>query len=265
MSIHKTAIVAKEAKIGKNVEIGPYCIIEGNTRIGDNTKLWQGVYVAGGTTIGKDCQIHMGAVLGHVPQDIAFEGKQTFLKMGDRNIIREYVTIHRGTKEASSTMLGDDNFLMALSHVGHNCELGNKIVICNNTLLGGHIKVGDMTFISGNCVIHQFVRIGKLVMAGGSTRIGKDVPPYMLVERESLVTSYNVIGLRRAGFNQDVRNQIKKAYQLLYHSGLNTANALKKIEAELHSPEVKELLDFIKSADSKRGIAKYQERRTVSI
>lgn len=265
MKIHPTAIIDKGAELGKDVEIGPYCVIEDGVRIGDNTKLWHGVYVAKGTTIANDCHIHMGAVLGHVPQDTAFKGMPTYLEIGARNIIREYVTVHRGTKEGSRTILGDDNFLMALSHIGHNCELGNKIVICNNSLLAGFVKVGDMAFISGNCVIHQFVRIGKLVMVGGSARIGKDVPPYMTAERESLVTSYNVIGLRRAEFSAELRTQIKKAYQLLYHSGLNTATALKKIGEESSSPQIEEFVDFIKSADSKRGICKYQERRQVTI
>ena len=265
MAIHPTAIVSKKAELGSGVDIGPYCIIEDGVKIGDNTKLWHGVYAADGTTVGKDCQIHMGAVLGHMPQDIAFKGKHTYLKIGDRNVIREYVTIHRGTEEGSSTVVGNDNFIMGLAHLGHNCELGNNVVIANSSLFAGHVKVGDSTFISGNCVVHQFVRIGKLVMAGGSARIGKDVPPYMVVERESTVTSYNVIGIKRAGFSQDARTQIKKAYQLLYHSDLNTNNAVEKIEAEFTSPEVKELTDFIKSADSKRGICKYQERRHVTI
>ncbi len=261
--IHPTAIIDKNAKLGKDVEIGPYCIIEKGTEIGDNTKLWHNVYVAEGTTIGKDCRIHMGAVLGHIPQDISFKGKPTYLKIGDKNIIREYATIHRGTKEGSATLIGNDNFLMALCHVGHNCELENNITICNNSLLAGHVKVEDYAFISGNCVIHQFVRIGKLVMAGGSARIGKDVPPYMTVEKDSLVTSYNVVGLRRAGFDAATRTEIKKAYTLLYHTGLNTKTAVEKIEQELTSSQIKELVQFIKSADSKRGICRYQERRDV--
>lgn len=265
MSIHSTAIISKNVQLGKDVEIGPYCVVEENVSIGDKTQLWQNVYVAKGTTVGKDCELHMGAVLGHIPQDITFEGKPTYLKIGDRNIIREYVTIHRGTKEESSTIIGDDNLFMALSHIGHNCEIGNKTVICNNTLLGGYIKVGDMAFISGNCVIHQFVRIGKLVMVGGAARVGKDVPPYMLVERESVITSYNIVGLKRAGFNNELRIQIKKAYQLLYHSGLNTNNALDQIEKELDAPEIKEFVTFIRSRDSRRGICKYQERRQVTL
>ena len=261
--IHKTAIVDKNALIGNNVQIGPYCIIEDGAEIGDNTRLWHNVYVAKGTTIGKSCQIHMGAVLGHEPQDIAFKGKPSYLKIGDRNNIRELVTIHRGTQEESSTVIGNDNFIMSLCHIGHNCNIANNVVMCSSSLLAGHVEVEDMAFISGSCVAHQFVRIGKLVMAGGSTRIGKDVPPYMMVERESTVCSYNVVGIKRAGINQDARNEIKKAYSILYCSDLNVKSALQKIEDELHSPEIRYLIDFVRS--SKRGICAYQKRRIYQI
>lgn len=260
MSIHPTAIVDKEVKIGKNVDIGPYCVIEDGVEIGDDTKLWHNVYVARGTTIGNSCQIHMGVVLGHEPQDIAFQGKPSYLKIGDRNIIREFVTIHRGTQEGSSTVIGDDNFIMGLCHIAHNCHLGNKIVMCNNSLLAGHVHVEDMVFISGNCVVHQFVRIGKLVMASGSARIGKDVPPFMVVERESAITSYNVVGVRRAGFDVDTKNKIKRAFGILYRSDLNIKNALEKIENELISPEIKYFVDFIKASE-KRGISTYRGRK----
>ncbi len=258
--IHPTAIVDKGAKIGKNCDIGPYCVIENGAEIGNDTKLWNNVYVAKGTTIGKSCQIHMGVVLGHEPQDIAFKGKPSYLKIGDRNIIRESATIHRGTQEESSTIIGNDNFIMGLSHIAHNCQLGDKIVIVNNTLLGGYVQIGDMAFISGNCVVHQFVRIGKLVMAGGSARIGKDVPPYMVVERDSIITSYNIVGIKRAGFDEKTRGQIKKAFGILYRSGLNIKNAIEKIENELDSAQIKYFIDFIRASD-KRGICKYKTRR----
>lgn len=263
MSIHPTAIVDKNARIGNNVDIGAYSVIEGGAEIGEGTKLWHNVYVAKGTTIGKDCRIHMGAVLGHEPQDIAFKGGPTYLKMGDRNIVREYATIHRGTKEESSTEIGNDNFFMALSHIGHNCHIGNNVTIANNSLLAGHVTVGDMSFISGSCVIHQFVRLGRLVMAGGAARIGKDVPPFMIVERESIITSYNVVGVRRAKFDASIRNMIKQAFTILYRSDLNIKNALERIENELDSPEMKYFVDFIRASD--RGICNYRERRIYQI
>jgi len=264
VAIHQTAIVDKGAKIGRNVDIGPYSVIEDGVEIGDDTKLWHNVYVAKGTTIGKSCQIHMGVVLGHIPQDIDFKGEPSYLKIGDRNIIREFATVHRGTQEGSSTIIGNDNFIMGLCHIAHNCHLKNNITMVNNSLLGGHVKVEDMVFMSGNCVVHQFVRIGKLVMAGGSARIGKDVPPFMIVERESTVTSYNVIGIRRAGFDSDTKSQIKKAFAILYRSDLNIKNALDKIEKELISPEIKYFVNFIKDSE-KRGICNYRERRVYEI
>jgi len=263
MSIHPTAIVGKNVKLGSNVTIDPYCVVEDGVVIGDNTRLWQNVYVANGTTVGEDCQIHMGAVLGHEPQDVAFQKKPSYLKIGKRNIIREFVTVHRGTQEDSSTVIGDDNFIMGLCHIAHNCRLGNKIVICNSSLLAGYVTVEDMTFISGNCVVHQFVRIGRLVMVGGSARIGRDVPPYMVVERESTVAAYNTIGIKRANLDTEARNQIKKAFTILYLSGLNIKNALEKIEKELNSPEIKYLVEFIRA--SKRGICSYRDRRSYQI
>lgn len=258
--IHSTAIVDKKAKIGKDVDIGPYCIIEDGVEIKDGTKLWQNVYIARGTTIGKSCQIHMGAVLGHEPQDVVFQGKPSYLKIGDRNIIREFATIHRGTQEGSATLIGNDNFIMGLCHIGHNCRLGDRITICNSSLLAGYVEIGDMSFISGQCVIHQFVRLGRLVMTSGSSRIGRDVPPFMIVERESTIASYNIVGMRRAGFDEDTRRQVKKAFSILYRSKVNIKSALQRIEEELDSPQIRYFVDFIR-ASGKRGICGHEKRR----
>lgn len=260
MKIHPTAIVSKKAKIDKSVEIGPYCIIEGDVKIGPGTKLLSSVCVCSGTTIGSDNQIHMGAVLGHEPQDVSFKKHtKSFLKIGDRNIIREYVTIHRGTQEGTSTIIGDDNFFMAFSHIAHNCEIGNGVIICNNSLLGGYVEVGDKAFISAHCAVHQYCKIGKLAMISGLTRINKDVPPYMLAELDSIIRGYNVVGLRRAGFSEETRGQIKQAYKLLYLSGLNTTNALLEIEKKIRSNEIRYLVEFIKN--SKRGICRHENQK----
>lgn len=260
MKIHPTAVVDKDAKIGRNVSIGPYCVIEGGVEIGDDTRLWHNAYVAKGTTIGKSCSIHMSTAIGHEPQDIAFENKPSFLKIGDRNTIREFCTIHRGTEEGSSTVIGDDNFIMGLVHIAHNCRLGSGIVIVNNTILGGHVVVEDSAFISGNCVAHQFVKIGKLAMLGGAARMGKDVPPFMIAERDNTVVSYNLVGLRRAGYDENTKQSIKKAFSILYRSDLSIKGAVEKIDKELDSPEVKYLLDFIRSS-SKRGICTSSGRK----
>jgi len=196
----------------------------------------------------------MGAVIGHLPQDLAFENKKTYVKIGKRNVIREYATVHRGTKAGSVTVIGDDCYLMALAHVGHNCEIGDKVIIANGALLAGYVTVGESAFISGNVVIHQFCRIGTLAMIGGFTGINKDVPPYMLVRGPSVVRAINLVGLRRAKFSRGLIGQIKEAYKLLYSSDLNTTHAIEEMKKIEPSKELTHLIDFIQS--SKRGICK---------
>ena len=256
MSIHSTAIVSKKAKIDSGVEIGPYAIIEDDVKIGAGVKIYPRAHICGGTEIGEGTEVHMGAVIGHTPQDIAFEGKKTYTKIGKKNIIREYVTIHRGTKEGTATTLGDGNFLMALSHLGHNCVLGNRVIIANGALLAGYVTVGDDVFISGNVVVHQFCNIGKLAIIGGFSGVNKDVPPYMAVRGPSSVWAINLVGLRRARLGRDVLKGIKEAFTLLYKSELNTQQALEKILEGNPCDEVKYMVEFIKG--SKRGICKYR-------
>ncbi len=252
MGIHPTAIIHSEAKIGRHVEIGPYVVIEEHVEVGDGTQILHGAHLTGWTTIGKENRIHVGAVLGHEPQDRTFKkSTRSYLTLGDRNIIREYVTIHRGTKPESKTVLGNDNFLMALSHIGHNCEIGNNVVIVNGTALGGYVEVEDDAFISGNCGIHQFCRIGTLAMIGAVTMVTTDIPPYMLVDSKQ-GSSVNQVGMRRKHFPESVEREIKGAFRCLCRSGLNTTQALSKIEELYSSPEVKHLVAFIRS--SKRGI-----------
>ena len=258
MSVHKTAIVSNKADIDTTAEIGPYAIIEEGVRIGKNVKIFARAYICDGTEIGDGTEVHMGAVLGHTPQDLAFEGKKTYLKVGKGNIIREYVTVHRGTKEGSSTVIGDKNFLMALSHVGHNCTIGNNVIIANGALLAGYVNVEDQVFISGNVAIHQFCNIGKLAIAGGFTGVNKDIPPYMSVRGESTVRSINLVGLRRAKFSNGVIGEIKKAFNLLYRSNLNTKQAVDEITKLKLGEEVAYLLEFIKK--SKRGICSYTSK-----
>ena len=257
MSVSEKALVSAKAKIAKDVEIGPFAIIEDEVEIGPRVKIWPHAYICSGTTIGEDTEIHMGAVLGHRPQDLAFENKKTYLRIGRRNIIREYATIHRGTKEGSSTVIGDDCYLMAVAHVGHNCEVGNKVIIANGALLAGYVSVGDFAFISGNVVIHQFCRIGTLAMIGGFSGINKDVPPYMLVRGPSVVRAVNIVGLRRAKLPRDTINNIKEAFRLIYQADMNTAHALEEIGKLGRSKELDVLVEFIKS--SKRGICKSRE------
>ena len=256
MAIHPTAIVGKKAEIDKSVEIGPYVIIEDNVKINKNVKIYAHAYICGGTEIGEGTEVHMGAILGHAPQDLAFKGKKTYLKIGKRNIIREYATIHRATEENTATIIGDENYLMATSHVGHNCKVGNKAIIANGVLLAGRVNVEDGVFISGNVVVHQFCNIGRLAIIGGFSGINKDVPPYMAVRGQSIVWSINLIGLKRAGFSAKTIKEIKDAFRLLYKSDMNTKEALGKILDQNPGEEVRYFVEFIKN--SKRGICKYR-------
>lgn len=255
--IHPTAIVSKKAELDE-AEIGPYVIIEDDVKIGKGTKVMAHAYIASGTTIGRDCEIHMGAVLGHVPQHLEFKGTKSFLKIGDRNIFREYSTVHRGLKEGSSTIIGDDNFFMVFSHVAHDCHVGDRVVIVNGALVAGYVVIEDKALISGNAAIHQFVKIGTLAMVGGLTRVIKDVPPYMLVEGSSEVCSLNLVGLKRSNLSEEAKAQIKQAYKLLYRSDLNVSQALDAIKkiGDL-TEEVKHIIEFIMS--SERGICKHRK------
>ncbi len=254
MKIHKTAIVAKKAEIAESVEIGPNVIIEDDVIIAPGVKIMANAYICAGTEIGENTIIHMGAVIGNAPQDHSFKGKKTFTKIGKNNIIREYVTIHRGTEEGSSTVIGDNNFIMVQAHLGHNCRTEDNVIIANGALLAGHVEVGESAFISGNVVFHQFCRIGRYAMIGGFTGVNKDVPPYMIVRGPSAVRGINLVGLRRAKFSTDVIREIKEAYKLLFLSDLTQKEAAGRIKKEYRSDEVKHLINFIN--ESKRGICK---------
>lgn len=257
MKIHPTAIVSKQAEIDPDIEIGPYAIVESDVVLKKGVKVYARAYICKGTTVGEKTEVHMGAVLGHVPQDLAFDNKnKTYLKIGKKNIIREYVTIHRGTKDNTATEIGDENFLMALSHVGHNCVIGNNTILANGALLAGYTNVEDQVFISGNVVVHQFCNIGKLAIIGGFSGVNKDVPPYMAVRGPSSVWSVNLIGLRRAGFGRGAIDKIREAFKFIYRSGLNTRQAVEKIMECNPAEEVRHLVEFIKN--SKRGICKYR-------
>lgn len=260
MNISGSAVVSKKARIAEGVEIGPFAIVEDDVEIGPGVKIWPHAYICNGTRIGEGTQVHMGAVLGHIPQDLAFTNENTYLQIGKRNVIREYATIHRGTKEGSSTVIGDDCYLMAVSHVGHNCEIGNNVIIANCALLAGYVSVGDYAFISGNVVVHQFCRIGELAMIGGFTGVNKDVPPYMLVRGPSVIRSVNLIGLRRAKFPREVIEGLNEAFKLLQASDLNTSQAIEAIGKLKSSKELDRLMEFIKG--SKRGICKYKYNET---
>ena len=218
-----------------------------------HNKLLAGAYLARGTEIGNGNILHMNTVIGHEPQDIAYQGQETFTKIGSKNVIREFVTIHRGTKEGTATVIGDENFLMAYCHIAHNCHLGNHIIMVNQASLTGHCVVEDKAFLSGMTGFHQFTRIGTLAMVSALTAINKDIPPYVVCGgRPGIAQGINVVGMRRAGIGPQVRAEIKEAYKLLYRSGMNVSQAIDRIKNSLKSPEVAHMVEFIEA--SKRGI-----------
>jgi UDP-N-acetylglucosamine acyltransferase len=253
MGIHPTAVIDSQAEIDAEVEIGPYVVIEGPVRIERGTRVMAHAYLTGWTAIGESNDIHPGVVLGDAPQDKAYKGQETYLRIGARNVFREHVQVHRGTTEGSSTIIGSDNFLMACSHIGHNCKLGDQVILANNALLGGYVEVGNNVFISGNCVVHQFVRIGDYALMRGLSATSRDVPPYAIIDWQHTIRGVNVVGLKRAGFGEQRIREIRKAFGVLFRKGRNLSLAVKEIESLGNvNEDVAALLDFIRS--SKRGV-----------
>ncbi len=256
-NISNLAVVGKNARIAEGVEIGPFAIIEDDVDMGANVKIGAQAHIFNGTSIGENTRVHVGAIIGNVPQDLGFdEKKKTHVKIGKNAVIREYVTIHRATQEGSATVVGDSSYLMTACHVGHDCHVGNNVILANGVLLAGHVAVGDYAFISGNVVVHQFCQIGTVAMIGGFTGINKDVPPYMLVRGPSVVRGVNLVGLRRLKFPRESINAIREAYKLIFMSNLNTAQAIEGIGKLKPSKELDHLVSFIQA--SKRGICKYK-------
>lgn len=254
MPIHATAIIDKLAEIDASADIGPHVTVEGHVKIGPGTKVYPNAYLSGWTEIGANVQIHPGAVVGHVPQDFHFSGQRSFCRIGDGTIIREFASIHRGTQPESWTIIGKECFILGYAHIGHNCTLGDGVKLYNCAALSGHVEVGDNAIISGYSLTHQFVRIGPMVMVGGGTRLGKDVPPFFLAVGESECIGYNSIGLRRSGrFKPDEIAEVKEAYRTLYRSGLLFSKAVDALAAQVKTATGRAILDFIK-APGKRGI-----------
>ena len=245
--IHATALVDPSAQIAANVSIGPFCIVEANTSIGEGTSLESHVVIKRGTSIGKNCRIWPHVVLGHEPQDMKYKGEESFLQIGDNNILREMVTIHRATGAGQATILGNNNLLMAYVHIGHNCLIGSNTMISNSTGISGHVTIEDKSIIGGFVGIHQFVHIGKMAMVGGLSKVVQDVPPFCIADgRPAKIHGLNIRGLRRNGVESEQRNQVGTAFKLLYRSGLNTSQALERVHAEVpESPTLDYLTDFL--------------------
>ena len=260
--IHPTAIVDPDARIGADVEVGPFSIIGPEAVIGEKTIVQSHVVIEGEVTIGSDNFIGHGAVIGAPPQDVSFSpARKTMVQIGNDNVIREYCTIHRGSPNGSVTRIGNNNFLMAGAHIGHNCLIGNNVIIANNCLLAGHVRVDDGAFLGGGSTFHQFMHIGRLVMVQGSSAFGKDLPPFVIAAERNSVFGVNVVGLRRAGFSVQDRDELKAAFKLLYMSGLNISQALEKAAAMEFGAAAREFFAFVTAA-RKRGICPYKSGAT---
>ena len=253
-SIHPSSIVSSDAKIGDQVNIGPYSVIEEDVLIGDNCWIGNFVTLKKGTRLGNGCRVFHGVVIGEEPQDFKYSGEPTTVEIGENVTLREYVTIHCGTKMREKTVVGDNCYLMAYVHVGHDSIVGDNVMIANGAQLGGHVEVGDHTFIGGLVAVHQFVKIGKYVCVGGGFRVVQDVPPFILVAGEPLKFSgLNAVGLRRQNFNRSIRNTIKGTYQLLFDSNHNVSQAVEEInKAFPDSQEAKDIISFVEN--SNRGM-----------
>ena len=255
--IHPTAIVSPEAEIADDASIGPYCRIGSRVRIGKNCRFESHVVVEGPTTIGEDNQFYPFGTIGLQPQDLKFKGEETFLTIGNHNIFREYVNIHRGTKGGGgNTRIGDHNFLMAYVHIGHDSVLGNHIIMANAATLAGHVTIEDHATIGAFSGVHQFCRVGTHGYVGGYSVVTKDVLPYSKTVSERNTQAYgpNVLGLERKGFTPQQIQNIRTAFRLLLQSKLNTTQAVEAIKTRLNSPEVQIILDFI--GKSERGVIK---------
>ena len=252
--ISPLAYIDPNAQIGKNVEIGPFVFIDKNVIIGDNNKIMANANILYGARIGNGNTIFPGAVIGAVPQDLKFRGEETTAEIGDNNLIRENVTVNRGTAAKGRTIVGSNNLLMEGVHVAHDALIGDRCIISNSTKIAGEVVIDSNAIVSASVLMHQFCHVGGYVMIQGGSRFSKDIPPYIIAGREPIAFSgINIIGLRRHGFDNETIERIHNAYRIIYQSGLNVTEALKKIEDEFEkTPEITYILDFIRG--SERGI-----------
>ncbi|MGD0092780.1 MAG: acyl-ACP--UDP-N-acetylglucosamine O-acyltransferase [Planctomycetota bacterium] len=255
MSIHPSAIIAKGAELGNGVDVGPFAIVEDGVKAGDGCRIRARAHLCPGAVLGRNCDIHMNAVIGHLPQDFSYKGEAIATVLGDGVTVRENATIH-GSVGQTPTLVGDNCYLMVGSHVAHDCKLGRGVLLANGALLAGHVSVDDNAIVSGNVVIHQFVRVGRLAMLSGGSRFGMDVPPYVIGDGVNAITALNTVGLRRAaGLTDEERRDIKAAFKILYRSGLALQEALARLRAEFKSPAIAYLLEFF-TAPSRRGFCR---------
>lgn len=258
MNIHPTALIEDGACLGERVEIGPYSVIGAGAVIGAGTVLRSHVVIEGTVHLGEDNCIGHGSIIGGTPQDLGFNPETiSRVEIGNGNVIRELSTIHRGTAEGSVTSIGHNNFLMAGVHVGHNSAIGDGVIIANNCLLGGYVRVDDGAFIGGGSTFHQHMHVGRLVMCQGKSGFSKDIPPFLVAAGRNYVCAVNALGLRRAGVAASERDEIRRAFKLLYRSGLNTHQAIAQADAAEFGPLAREFFEFVRNA-RKRGIVPYR-------
>ena len=252
--IHPTAIIHPKAQLHESVKVGPYAVIEAGVVAGKDCVIGPHVILMGDTLIGAKNKFHAGCKIGDAPQDLKYKNEVTQLRIGDNNVFREQVTIHRSAITSEATVIGSDNYLMVNCHVGHNCSIGNHVIMANGALLGGHVIVADRAFISGNCLIHQFVRVGTVALMQGGSAISKDLPPYTVARGDNGICGLNVLGLRRAGFNAEQRAELKRLYHKLFRTGMRLRAAIAEARKIFSSPAAQTMLDFVSTA--KRGICK---------
>lgn len=250
--IHASAIIHPQARIGANVRIGPYAVIDAGVELGADCVVGPHVYLTGETKIGRANIFHASCVIGDAPQDLKYQNEPTRLVIGDGNVFREHVTVHRSNKPAEDTLVGANNFFMGGSHVAHNCHIGNHVILANGATLGGHVTVQDRAFISGNCLVHQFCRVGTLAIMQGGSAISQDLPPFTVARGDNGICGLNTVGLRRAGFGAEQRLELKQLYHLLFRSGKSFQSALAEAKNNFTSPGAQTMLDFV--AGAKRGI-----------
>ena len=254
--ISPLAYISPEAQIGKDVEIGPFAVIHKNVIIGDGCKIDSNATICEYTQLGKNCHVFPSAVIGAIPQDLKFKGEESWAIIGDNCVLREFVTIHRGTASRGKTLVGNNNLIMAYCHVAHDCVLGNNIIMSNVAQLAGEVEIDDFAIIGGGTLVHQFSHIGSHVMIQGGSKVNKDIPPFAIVAREPIAfCGINSVGLNRRGFTPEQIHTIQEIYRLLYNNGMNTTQALAHIEVTMpQTPERDTIVDFVRR--STRGIVK---------